>query len=72
MGVPASLKLLPRFTLVDLLLQQALAGATVLWTEIAQGGSAICESEAEELVDIIVAALAQLDQVQKTARGIRA
>ena len=62
------LRLLPRFTLVDLLLGQALAASTVLWTEIAQGGSAKCESDAEELVDLIIAALAQLDQVQKCVR----
>lgn len=62
------LKLLPRLTLVDLLLGQGLSAATILWTEIAQGGSAKCEAEAEELVDLIVAALAQLDTVQNCVR----
>lgn len=67
----SQLKLLPRFTLVDLLLGQALSAATVLWTEIAQGESAKCEQSAEELVDLIVASLAQLDDAQKCVRGKR-
>ena len=66
--MPDTLRLLPRFTLVDLLLGQALSAATILWTEIAQHGSAKCEADAEELVDLIVAALAQLDHVQKCVR----
>lgn len=54
---------LPRLTLVDLLLGQGLSASTVLWHELA-GEGCKCAAEAEELVDLIVASLAQLDQLQ--------
>ena len=69
--MPHSLKHLPRLTLVDLLLQQALSGSTVLWHELAGHGAEKCSEEAEQLVDLIVAALAQLDAVQNCIRGYK-
>lgn len=62
--LPRNLKHLPRLTLVDLLLGQGLSAATVLWHELA-GEGCKCEGEAEELVDLLIATLAQLDQLQK-------
>lgn len=64
MPVPQKFKHLPRLTLTDLLLGQALSASTVLWHELA-GEGCKCESEAEQLVDLIIATLAQLDQLQK-------
>jgi hypothetical protein len=63
------LKHLPRLTLVDLLLGQGLSAATVLWHELAGEGRERAADEAEGLVDLIVAALAQLDAVQNAVRG---
>jgi hypothetical protein len=67
--MPHSLKHLPRLTLVDLLLGQALSAATILWHELAGEGRERCSEEAEQLVDLIVASLAQLDAVQRSIRG---
>ena len=58
-----ALKHLPRLALVDLLLQQVLSASTVLWHELAGEGK--CEADAEQLVDLVIASLAQLDQLQK-------
>ena len=62
--LPRNLKHLPRLTLTDLLLQQALSASTILWHELA-GEGCKCDVEAEDLVDLIVATLAQLDQLQR-------
>ena len=57
------LKHLPRLALVDLLLQQVLSASTILWHELA--GEGVCEDAAEELVDLVIASLAQLDALQR-------
>lgn len=61
-----SLKHLPRLAIIDLMLGQALSAATVLWSEVAADGR--CALEAENLVDDIVAALAELDTLQNCLR----
>lgn len=56
---------LPRLALIEILLGQALSAATVLWNEVA---SSKCADDAEELVDLIVAANVQLDTLQRCLR----
>lgn len=56
-----------RLTVIDVLLGQALSQATILWHEAEQSGR--CESHAEELVELITAALVQLEHSHECIKG---
>lgn len=57
--------LLPRLALIELLLGQALSASTVLWTEVGALPGAKCDDDAGELVDMLVAAMVQLDELNE-------
>lgn len=54
---------LPRLAILDLLIGQSISAATILWTEIAAEEK--CGDEAEELVDHLVLASVQLDNLRR-------
>lgn len=66
----------PRGALTKLLLGQALAQATVWWTELGMefpAGSKAekCADDAGELVDLIVASMAQLEEIEDCMSRVR-
>lgn len=66
-AIGGTLRHLPRLTLIDLLLQQSLSAATILWNELGQDGCP-CEEQAEKVVDLVLATLTQMDELQTCLR----